>query len=67
MNWYDVLSLREKEVAEHVSKGYSNKKIARLLDISEHTVAVHMTVIMKKLILQNRVQVALLVHGLLEE
>ncbi|WP_342505825.1 LuxR C-terminal-related transcriptional regulator [Sporosarcina sp. FSL K6-2383] len=50
------LSTREKEVLNHVIQGCSNKEIAQLLYISEHTVKNHMTHILSKLDVSDRSQ-----------
>jgi DNA-binding NarL/FixJ family response regulator len=43
------LSARELEVLQHVMKGSSNKEIASALDLSEHTVNIHVKNILSKL------------------
>ena len=53
------LTPREKEVLAQVSQGLSNKAIANELGISEKTVKTHMTSILSKLNLKDRLQVAL--------
>jgi two-component system nitrate/nitrite response regulator NarL len=53
------LSEREKQVVELVLKAKSNKEIAMSLSISEKTVKHHMTSLMSKLHVRNRVEVAL--------
>ena len=50
------LSAREKEVLNHVLQGCSNKEIAQLLHISDHTVKNHMTHILSKLDVSDRSQ-----------
>jgi DNA-binding NarL/FixJ family response regulator len=50
------LSAREKEVLELVAKGKTNKRISVELNISEYTVKNHLKNILKKLHLENRVQ-----------
>ena len=52
------LSDRELEVLKHVAEGLSNKEIASVLEISNHTVARHVTNIMRKLDAANRAQAA---------
>jgi DNA-binding NarL/FixJ family response regulator len=52
------LTLREKEVLQKISEGLSNREIALFLCISESTVKVHVTNILKKLHLPNRSQIA---------
>lgn len=55
----NVLTHRELEVVQYVAKGFSNKKIAETLFISEKTVKNHITNILRKLDLRDRVQVAI--------
>ncbi|WP_369201235.1 response regulator [Streptomyces sp. PU-14G] len=64
-----VLGERESEVALGVGRGQTNAEIAGSLYMSVPTVKTHVSRILTKLDLNNRVQVALLVHdaGLLEE
>jgi DNA-binding NarL/FixJ family response regulator len=52
------LSDREVEVLRLVAEGLSNKEIADALHISTHTVARHVTNIMRKLDAANRAQAA---------
>lgn len=56
------LTEREREVAVAVAGGGSNADIARELYMSVPTVKAHVSSILAKLDLANRVQVALLVH-----
>ncbi|QYC40556.1 Response regulator protein VraR [Nonomuraea coxensis DSM 45129] len=56
------LSEREREVALAVGRGRSNAEIARELYMSVPTVKAHVSRILTKLALNNRVQVALLVY-----
>jgi len=53
------LTLRQKRVLELVSSGQSNKGIARTLGISEITVKAHVSAILRKLGVANRVQAGL--------
>ncbi|MFH9105697.1 response regulator [Streptomyces albus] len=64
-----VLGEREREVAVGVGRGLANAEIAASLYMSVPTVKTHVSRILTKLDLNNRVQIALLVHdaGLLEE
>ncbi|MFI8192686.1 response regulator [Streptomyces sp. NPDC085946] len=64
-----LLNDREREVAVAVGRGLSNADIARRLYMSVATVKTHVSRILAKLGLNNRVQVALLAYdaGLLEE
>ncbi|MER5945715.1 response regulator transcription factor [Streptomyces sp. NPDC001904] len=63
------LAEREREVALEVGRGKSNAQIAATLYMSVPTVKTHVSRVMTKLDLNNRVQIALLVHdaGLLDE
>jgi DNA-binding CsgD family transcriptional regulator len=45
---------RQHDVLEQVRKGLSNKEIARVLGISEATVKLHLTVVLRELGLRNR-------------
>ncbi|GGP46452.1 response regulator transcription factor [Streptomyces sindenensis] len=62
------LAEREREVAVAVGRGGSNAEIAASLYLSVATVKTHVSRILAKLELNNRVQIALLVHdaGLLD-
>ena len=50
---------REFEIIKLVSKGYSNKKISELLSISISTTKAHISSILYKLSLQNRIEIIL--------
>ena len=52
------LTHREKETLQLISKGMSNKEIARKLNIVETTVKVHVKNLLKKLNLRSRVEAA---------
>ncbi|MCK9503180.1 MAG: two-component system response regulator NarL [Porticoccaceae bacterium] len=54
------LTSREMEILKLISKGLSNKLIARELDISDGTVKVHVKHLLKKLGLRSRVEAAVL-------
>ncbi|MDH4387434.1 MAG: LuxR C-terminal-related transcriptional regulator [Fimbriimonas sp.] len=53
------LTYREYEVAEFVSKGYSNRRISEVSGLREQSVKNLVSVIMRKLQCENRTQVAL--------
>ncbi len=53
------LTKREREVAELVGSGASNKDIARELSISDRTVKAHLTAIFEKLEIKDRLSLAL--------
>lgn len=63
-----ALNDREREVAVAVGRGLANAEIAAELYMSVATVKTHVSRILAKLGLNNRVQIALLAHdaGLLE-
>ncbi len=54
------LTEREREIALHVSQGYSNKEIAIALNITERTVKQHISHIFEKLNVSDRLSLALL-------
>lgn len=54
----DILTPREREIIILLAKGDSNKEIARLLNVAESTVKIHVQSILKKLKLTSRVQAA---------
>lgn len=61
------LSPREREVIIMLARGYSNKEIARVLNLSESTIKIHVQGILRKLNLAKRVQAAVyaMEHGLI--
>lgn len=54
----DKLTPREREILACLARGESNKLIARVLDLAESTVKIHVQNILKKLRLTSRVQAA---------
>ena len=58
----DSLTAREAEVVAFLRRGMSNKEIARAFNCTERTVKHHMTNIMQKLNVRNRVEAALKFH-----
>lgn len=54
----DILSTRENQVLELMSEGLQNKLIAVKMELSEHTVKVHVHNIIRKLKVHNRTQAA---------
>jgi len=65
VHWHHAaLTEREGVIARHVAQGESNSQIASALGISERTVKAHLTAIFEKLNLTDRLQLALLVHGI---
>jgi DNA-binding CsgD family transcriptional regulator len=63
------LNDREREIALAVGEGKSNAQISATLYLSVPTVKTHVSRILTKLDLNNRVQIALLAHdaGLLDD
>ncbi len=62
--WSKVLTPRERQVAFLVTRGLSNKDVARELGLSEGTVKIHLHNIFQKLGAKNRY--GLILHGAAE-
>jgi DNA-binding NarL/FixJ family response regulator len=56
---FDRLTPREREVLALVAEGFQNKHIAERLDLSEHTVKLHLHHVISKLGARNRTDAAL--------
>ena len=63
-DWSVGLSDREAEVAKHAALGQSNAQIAQQLQITERTIRAHLSAVFEKLHVQDRLQLALKVHGI---
>lgn len=50
------LTSRQREVLCLLRRGYSNKEIARRLNISQHTIKIHITAILQRLGVRNRTE-----------
>ena len=61
--WRDCLTAREQEAALLLAKGASNKEIARQLDITERTVKSHVSAMLEKLGVRDRLQLSLIING----
>jgi len=61
------LTARQQRVLRLLAQGFSNKRIARELEISEITVKAHVSLILKKLQVSNRVQAAIEARRLLAD
>ncbi|RWL48460.1 MAG: response regulator transcription factor [Mesorhizobium sp.] len=55
------LTSRQKDVLRLMAEGYSNKEIARDLDIAEATTKIHAAAIMRELGVRNRTEAAVLI------
>jgi DNA-binding CsgD family transcriptional regulator len=58
-----LLSAREGEVFELLGEGYSNRSVARELDITERTVKFHVAQVLSKLGVESRLQAGLVAHS----
>jgi DNA-binding NarL/FixJ family response regulator len=65
----DALTRREREVAKLVALGYTDRRIADELTITDGTAGIHVHHILEKLRLRSRVQVAdwAIVQGLIDK
>ena len=63
LNLFETLTEREREVLDLVAQGLSNKEIARHLSLSIGAIKFHLSNLMGKLQLENRVQATLFVLG----
>lgn len=63
----DVLTRREREVAELVAMGYTDRELAEALTITEGTAGLHVHHILEKLGFRSRVQIGdwALAHGII--
>jgi len=66
-NGWSSLTAREQETLELVSRGASNKIIARALGIAESTVKVHVKHVLQKLNLRNRFEAAVWLRELRQD
>lgn len=60
----DSLSPKERQVAEQVSYGSTNKMIARTMNITERTVKAHLTTIFQKMEITDRLSLAIFFRDL---
>jgi len=55
-----LMTKRQMEILRHITQGRSNKQIARDLDLSENTIKVHVSAMLRALGLVNRTQAGIL-------
>jgi len=55
-----LMTKRQMEILRHITQGRSNKQIARDLDLSENTIKVHVSAMLRALGLVNRTQACIL-------
>lgn len=60
---WDKLTPREQEIVRLIATGANNREIAEALHISEKTVKNHITNILSRLNLRDRIQVAIFAHS----
>ena len=53
------LTARELEVLQYVAQGKTNKEIAKILAITDHTVKAHIASILRKIGVKNRLEASL--------
>lgn len=63
-SWSERLTSREREVALLAANGESNRHIATTLGVTERTVKAHLTMVFAKLAVDDRLQLALKIHGI---
>ncbi|PHS68659.1 MAG: DNA-binding response regulator [Methylophaga sp.] len=61
------LTPRQQDVLKQLCQGESNKRIARNLDLSEHTVKLHVRAILQTLNAENRTQAVIIAKQLLPQ
>lgn len=57
------LTKRQAEVLDLMARGMSNKEIARALEVSEHTIKIHVTAILKLFNAENRTEAVVMAHN----
>jgi DNA-binding NarL/FixJ family response regulator len=55
-----MLTIRQREVLQLMARGMSNKMIGRTLEVSEHTIKVHVAAILKLLKVTNRTEAVMM-------
>lgn len=62
-DYYDLLTEREREIIEHLSKGYRYKEIAAKLNLSTETVRTHIRNVYEKLQVGTRTEAINKIYG----
>ncbi|MET3999239.1 response regulator transcription factor [Marinobacterium sp. MBR-109] len=62
-HWHEILTDRERQTLIWISRGLSNKLIAREMGISDSTVKVYVKSLLRKLNLHSRLELAAWVHA----
>lgn len=57
------LTKRQSEVLDLMARGMSNKEIARALSVSEHTIKIHVTAVLKLFNAENRTEAVVMAHN----
>jgi DNA-binding NarL/FixJ family response regulator len=60
---FSTLTAREQQILDYLTRGFSNKEIGRELTLSDKTIKHHITSLLEKLDVRNRVEAALLGQG----
>lgn len=60
----DILTKRQRDVLHLLSRGLSNKRIANQIDLSEATVKIHVSAILRALGARNRTEAAMMAEDL---
>lgn len=61
-NLFEQLSSRQREIAQLVSLGMSNKEIAKQAEITEQTVKTHLKTIYEKMNVNTRLELAIMIN-----
>ena len=60
---FSTLTTREEQILDYLTRGLSNKEIGRELTLSDKTIKYHVTSLLEKLDVRNRVEAALVGQG----
>ncbi|MBQ8167789.1 response regulator transcription factor [bacterium] len=56
----NLLTPREEEVLDYLTKGLTNKEIAEIMNVTHHTIKAHISAILHKFNCKNRTDAALI-------